>query len=192
MHDFAYCALANVLDPRKLKGKIIIRVGTGDDQKLYQVERSIWGNSSSSRPPAEIQLPSDDPTTVEMFIDWAKRPRSPIVYVPGDYSEEPWISHAVGAWKLGGCLGSDMFQKYALSQFIQNCALTIHGPWKLIEKKAPRNSSLFRFSTHWVAWNVHISGCVTDQYTNLKATELADQIGAAMSDPRTFELDHWY
>ena len=125
-------------------------------------------------------------------MDWAKRPKRSVIYTPGQYSDEPWISKAVTAWFLGKLLGATAFQEYALSQFIQNCAIAVRGPWKLIEEEAPARSPLLRFSNHWVAWNAHLSGPGLNEYTGLRAAHYAKEVTPAMRDPRTFDMKHWY
>ncbi|KAF2233613.1 hypothetical protein EV356DRAFT_533616 [Viridothelium virens] len=128
-----------------------------------------------------------------MFIDWAKRPKDSVFYVPGRYSQEPWLSNAASAWILGQQLQAPAFQRYALSQFVQNCAIVTIGPWAEIEEKAPSQSPLRRFSDHWVAWNSWLCGPGINEYTGLKAAKprLWSKASAA-SDPRTLDLDHWY
>lgn len=127
-----------------------------------------------------------------MFVEWAKRPKPPVIYAPGHYSDEPWISNAAAAWFLGHRLDAAMFQKYALSQFVQNCALAVRGPWRLIEEKAPAQSPLLRFSDHWVAWNSSLSGPGLNEYTGMNAAKHADQVKPSTRDPRILDLNHWY
>lgn len=127
-----------------------------------------------------------------MFLEWAKMPKPPIIYAAGRYSDEPWISNAAAAWLLGHRLKAALFQEYALSQFVQNCALAVRGPWRLIEEKAPAQSPLLRFSEHWVAWNCSLSGPGLNEYTGTSAAKYADQVKPSTRDPRTMELSHWY
>ena len=140
----------------------------------------------------EVDLPNEDPTAAGMFVEWTKRSKPPITYEPGQYSDEPWISNAAAAWLLGHRLEAAMFQEYALSEFIQNCALAIRGPWRLIEEKAPAQSPLLRFSDHWVAWNSSLSGPGLNEYTGTNAARRADQVKPSTRDPRTLDLKHWY
>jgi len=100
--------------------------------------------------------------------------------------------NVAAAWILGHHLDAVMFQKYALSQFIQNCAIAPRGPWKFIEEKAPAQSPLLRFSNHWVAWNSSLSGSGPNEYTSLNAAKLADQVKTSTRDPRILDMNHWY
>lgn len=139
-----------------------------------------------------MSLPGDEPLVFEMFIKWSKKPQKPILYQSSQYSEDPWISKAVPAWVLARRLGAPRFEMYALSQFIQNCAIALQGPWKFIEDNVPPASSLSRFSNHWVAWNTYLSGSGANEYTGLNATRYASQVKASTRDPRILDLDHWY
>jgi len=185
---------------QEMKAKAIIRVGIGSSQKVFHVESAVLCESSAflranfrvSSQVKDVELPDEDPTVVEMFIEWAKRPKQPIIYAPGQYSEEPWISNAAAAWVLGHHLDATRFKEYALSQFVQNCALAARGPWRFIEEKAPAQSPLLQFSNHWVAWNSSLSGLGVNEYTGLNAAKLADQVKISTRDPRTFDLSHWY
>ncbi|KAI4185118.1 MAG: hypothetical protein L6R41_004325 [Letrouitia leprolyta] len=140
----------------------------------------------------DADLPDEASTVAEMYIDWIKTPKQPIIYTPGQYSDEPWLSNAAAAWLLGHQLDATRFQEYALSQFIQNCALVLRGPWKMIEESAPVDSPLRRFSNHWVAWDASLSGSLLNEYENLIAAEQADQVRSSTRDPRTLDLNHWY
>ena len=179
-----------------------MRVGTGVSQQVFHLESTILCESSAfirsyrySLTPSQLKkldLPDEDPTAAEMFVEWAKRPKPPIVYAAGQYSDEPWISNAAAAWFLGHRLDATLFQEYALSQFVQNCALAVRGPWRLIEEKAPAQSPLLRFSKHWVAWNSSLSGPGLNEYTGTNAAKYADQIKPSTRDPRIMDLNHWY
>ncbi|KAL8834150.1 MAG: hypothetical protein Q9170_003897 [Blastenia crenularia] len=194
--------LADHFNARNDKTKTIVRVGTGIGQRVFHVERAVLYNSSasvrshsySSNPShvTDVDLPDGDPIAAEMFVEWAKRPKSPIIYAPGQYSDEPWTSNAAAAWLLGHRLDAAMFQEYALSQFIQNCAVALRGPWKLIEDCAPAESPLRRFSIHWVAWDSSLSGPYSNEYANLDAAKHASQVRSSTRDPRILDLDHWY
>ncbi|MCJ1266326.1 hypothetical protein MMC22_006209 [Lobaria immixta] len=193
----------NEEDALKKRARVIIRVGTGISQKVFHVEsailcgspafvRSYLENSMATSQLKDVELPYEDPIAAEMFVEWAKRPKRPIVYAPGQYSDEPWISNAAAAWLFGHRLDAATFKTYALSQFIQNCALAARGPWRLIEEKAPVQSPLLRFSDHWVAWNSSLSGPGVNEYTGLNAAKHTDQVKPSTRDPRTFDLNHWY
>ncbi|KAL8673305.1 MAG: hypothetical protein Q9168_002267 [Polycauliona sp. 1 TL-2023] len=177
--------------------KAVLRVGTGSSQQIYHVDRDIlFGSSALVRPHSctatDIDLPDEDPIVAEMFVTWAKTPQPPIVYVPGQYSDEPWISNAAPAWLFGHHLDAAMFQQYALSQFIQNCAMVLRGPWKWIEETAPAGSPLRRFSNHWVAWDSCLSGSDLNEYTDLDAVKHTGQVRPSTRDPRKLDLIHWY
>lgn len=185
-----------------MRDKIIIRVGTGNNQQVFHLESILlceysafirsYLHSLTPSQPNDVDLPDEDPTAVEMFVEWTKRPKPPIIYAAGQYSDEPWISNAASAWFLGHRLDAALFQEYALSQFIQNCALAVRGPWRLIEEKAPAESPLLRFSKHWVAWNSSLSGPGLNEYTGTKAAKYADQIRPSTRDPRIMDFNHWY
>jgi hypothetical protein len=127
-----------------------------------------------------------------MFLEWIKNPESPISYSPDGYSEEPWLSNAAAAWVLAKKLHAVEFEEYALSQFIQNCALPAFGPWKYIETMAPPGSSICRFSDHWVAWNYHLAGSGRNEFSDLKGKSRAVQVTEKTRDPRIYDIDHWY
>ena len=194
--------LAHCFDFRNKKAKLIIRVGTGINQQLFHLESTALCEASAfirsylhSLAPSEpnsVDLPDEDATAVEMFVDWAKTPKPPIIYTVGQYSDEPWTSNAAAAWLLGHRLDAASFQEYALSQFVQNCALAIRGPWRLIEEKAPAQSPLLRFSKHWVAWNSSLCGPGLNEYTGTNAAKYADQVKPSTRDPRIMDLNHWY
>jgi hypothetical protein len=145
-----------------------------------------------SSSPEEIELPYEDPSAFEIFIQWCKKPTQPIKYQPGQYTEEPWTSQAVAAWMLGHSFGAQRYEIYALSQFIQNCAIMLHGPWKYIEDNIPSKSALSRFSNHWVAWNAHYSSSGTNEYSNLLAARHSSKVKPSTRDPRILDLHHWY
>lgn len=185
---------------RKRAKEITIRVGTCISQKVFRLESGMlcgdlaFVHSDLENPLAssrlkEVELPDEDPIAAEMFIEWAKRPKQPILYVPGQYSDEPWMSNAAAAWLLGHRLDEVLFQTYALSQFFQNCASAVRGPWRLIEEKAPAQSPLLRFSDHWVAWNSSLCGSGPNEYTGLNAAKHADQVKPCKRDPRTLDLN---
>jgi len=198
MRSEIYQALNSRANFSPSRTTVVLKVGTGNDEKTYQVDanalRALSGYFrtyfSGSR--ELLAFPDDDPLVFEMFLEWSKRPKRPIHYHPGQYSEEPWISNAVPAWMLAHRLGVPRFEMYALSQFIQNCAIAIKGPWKFIEDNVPSTSSLFRFGAHWVAWNTSLSGIGANEYTGLRAAVNAAQVNNSTRDPRIYDLDHWY
>lgn len=127
-----------------------------------------------------------------MFIEWSRKPKKPIQYQPGQYSEEPWISKAVLAWMLGCRFSAPRFEAYALSQFIQNCAVILQGPWKFIDDQIPSSSSISLFNQYWVAWNCYLSGSGVNEYSGLSGSRKVSQVKPSTRDPRLLELDHWY
>jgi len=138
------------------------------------------------------EFPECSSAVKELFVNWIKSPRKPIKYKVGNYSGEPWISNAAEACVLARELGSVDFEKYALSEIIQNCAMAIFGPWKHIERKALLKTPLRRFSDHWIAWNCHFTGRPDNEYRGLIAARMASLVGPETRDPRTFDLIHWY
>jgi hypothetical protein len=132
------------------------------------------------------------PLVFGQFIQWVNHPRHPIKYKPSAYSEDFWIEYAVSAWFLAFDLGAAQFGKYALSQFIQNCSLALFGPWRFIETNASMETSLRRFSNHWVAWNYHLVGRESSEYAGLQATGMVTSITEQTKDPRLYSLGHWY
>jgi hypothetical protein len=135
---------------------------------------------------------SYDPTVLGLFTQWLSNPQLPRVYSPTEYSDKIWTDHAVHAWYLAQELSAGVFEKYALSHFIQNCALAAFGPWKLIEERGPEDGSLSKFSRHWVAWNYHLAGSGACEYDGLNATKLAHLVTGETRDPRIYDLEHWY
>lgn len=132
------------------------------------------------------------PLVFQLFLDFCQRPIEPIKYRPGHYSVEPWVSSSAAAWILSVELRARRFEKYALSQFIQNCAIIAKGPWADIEDRAPEGSSLCKFSKHWIAWNTSLSHSWTHEYLGLEAAELAKFVTSETRDPRIFDIDHWF
>ena len=178
---------------------IDIRVGTGNYAKVFHINKNLICNSSeyfadvcSSNSSDGIDLAEDDPVVFDLFFQWVRRPESPIPYIPDRYSEEPWRSSAAAAWVLARKLQAADFQKYALSQFIQNCASAAFRPWEYIEGEAPLRSPIRRFSDHWVAWNFHPAGPGTNEFSGLQAARQARLVTEKTRDPRTYDIEHWY
>jgi hypothetical protein len=139
------------------------------------------------------QFPVSSPILEELFADWINSRPKPIKYKAGNYSSESWIENAAEACVLARERGSAGFERYALSQFIQNCSMTFFEPWYYIEQNASPGTPLRRFSDHWIAWDSHFSGKrQPNQYTGLKATRNAWMVGPETRDPRTFDLAHWF
>ncbi|KAH0561970.1 hypothetical protein GP486_003321 [Trichoglossum hirsutum] len=140
-----------------------------------------------------IDLDEDDPVVFDLFLKWLRNPDPPITYNPDGQSQEPWLSNSAAAWILGKKLRTtEGFKKYALSQFIQNCALAAFGPWDTIEREAPPGSPLRRFSDHWVAWNCRLSGSGANEFTGLHAALRAPLVPENTRDPRIYDIEHWY
>jgi hypothetical protein len=57
------------------------------------------------------------------FASWINHPRPPKTYAPASYSPEFWVDNAVPMWFLAHEIGASGLERYALSHFIQNCAL---------------------------------------------------------------------
>jgi hypothetical protein len=126
------------------------------------------------------------------FGKWINHPGPPKPYVPRDYSRDFWTDNALPMWLLAHEIGSPNLEKFALSHFIQNCTLFEVGPWETIERRAPWDSSLRRFSDYWVAWNYSLAGSGWNEYAGLRATHLAVGITDETRDPRTLDQIHWY
>jgi hypothetical protein len=178
-----------------------IRVGTGDkhakvfhaDQNTICCASKYFEELLSSSTSRQIDLADEDPLVFDLFLQWARSPQVPICFSPGQYSKEPWISNAVSAWFLARKLGAAGFEDYALSQFIQNCALAAFGPWEYIENKAPSGSPLRRFSDQWVAWNAYLSGPGINEFTGLGAAAWGIWfVSDRMRDPRFYDIEHWH
>jgi hypothetical protein len=132
------------------------------------------------------------PDVFDQFIRWVNHPRQPIKYKPSSCSEDFWIECAASAWFLALDLGAIQFERYALSQFIQNCSLSLFGPWKSIESSTSKGASLRKFSDYWVAWNFYLSGGGNSEYSGLLATKMVSSIADPTKDPRKYSLEHWY
>jgi hypothetical protein len=142
-------------------------------------------------PPDNVNL-EEDPEVLGMFSEWANKQEEPLLFEQDRVSEEPWFSKAAHAFILATKLRASKFERYALSQFIQNCAMMPFGPWAYIESEAPLKSSLRRFSSHWIAWNVHLAGGRAGEFDGLQAVGLAISVTDYARDPRVYDLDHWY
>lgn len=152
----------------------------------YFANRCRWGRETC------IQLGEDDPIAFDMFVHWLLQRAEPISYKPNSYSEEPWRSKSATAWLLARKLRAVQFRRFALSQFVQNCALSDLSTWVCIEKEAASKSPLRRFSEHWIAWNFHLAAGVPSEFANLKAAQRANEVTQTTRDPRIYDLNHWY
>ncbi|RDI87048.1 hypothetical protein Vi05172_g2963 [Venturia inaequalis] len=146
---------------------------------------------SNTEPKSECEIRCH-PLVFGQFIDWVNNPRHPIRYKASAYSDEFWIEHAASAWFLSVELQAASFERYALSQFIQNCSMALFGPWDFIEKNALAGSSLRKFSEYWVAWNSRLAGKGRSEYAGLKATESVILTTDQTKDPRNYSLEHWF
>jgi len=142
--------------------------------------------------PAVVLLPGEDAAAFGMFSTWLERQPPPLEFDPDRCSEEPWFSSAAKAWALGKRLQAPRFERYALSQFVQNCAFMPFGPWKFVENVAEHRTPLRRFSDHWVAWNFYLAGGEPSEYAELEAASIVSSVTKKTSDPRFFDLSHWY
>lgn len=183
-----------------------VQVGSGKGLKIFIVNKSLLCSASAYcriRLAPELKIKEQaiilngfgfeplifEPLIFEIFLQWISNPAPRIAYDPDGLPQEPWLSNAATAWLLGRKLEcSDDFDKYALSQFIQNCAFMLFGPWELIEKQATKGS-LCRFSDHWVAWNYQFAGPEPNEYSGLRATRVPTK---PISDPRIYDIEHWY
>ena len=140
----------------------------------------------------ELSLPRHVPLAFQLFLDFYQEPSEPIGYKPCQYSKGPWATKSTDAWLLAVELGARRLEKYAVSQFVQNCAIAIDGPWQLIEERAEVGSALLRFSNHWVAWNASFSSGKPNEYLALDAAKLVVDVTRDTRDPRIFDIEHWY
>ncbi|KAF2973065.1 hypothetical protein GQX73_g611 [Xylaria multiplex] len=127
-----------------------------------------------------------------LYEEWIKKKPSPIRFEAGRYSQEPWLSESLEAWVLARKLQVPDFEKYALSEFIQNCSLASFGPWDYIERAIPQGSPLRRFSDYWVAWNYFWVRGSASEFSGLDASRLVGRARDSTVDPRTYDIIHWY
>ncbi|KAI3329779.1 hypothetical protein F4824DRAFT_377802 [Ustulina deusta] len=117
---------------------------------------------------------------------------SPIRFEAGRCSQEPWLSKSLEAWVLARKLHVSDFEKYALSEFIQNCSLAALGPWDYIERTIPQGSQLRRFSDYWVAWNYFLLRGCASEFSGPNAIRLVTRLKNSTADPRIYDIIHWY
>jgi hypothetical protein len=177
-----------------------VQVGAEENLEIFIVNKNLLCGASeycrrrfapeSKYKEEAVILEDFEPLIFEIFLQWTSNPAPRLAYDPDALPQEPWLSNAATTWLLGKKLQcSDEFDKYALSQFIQNCAFMIFGPWKLIENEATKGS-LHRFSDHWVVWNHKLAGPGPNEYSGLRAVRTALIIPE--TDPRTYDIEHWY
>jgi hypothetical protein len=159
---------------------------------LFHSATTFSNDITGSRVVFPPDLIEDDPMVFDMFVDWLDQQEDPRPYIPLQYSPEPWRSHAATAWVFGQRIRAAQFERYALSQFITNCATVNLTVWKYIEMRAEDKSSLRRFSNHWIAWNHHLVPAGQGEYKDLSAAKLVSSVSDDTIDPRIFDLDHWY
>jgi hypothetical protein len=108
-----------------VEGLIDVAIGTGSKTKTFQVPKASLYRQSTYFSKKEctgiIVLEDLDPVSFALFCQWVHKPAKPIEYWAEGYTEETWISNAAAAWVLAKKLRAPRFEKYALSQFIQNC-----------------------------------------------------------------------
>ncbi|KAJ2897398.1 uncharacterized protein MKZ38_004699 [Zalerion maritima] len=143
---------------------------------------------TSSRKPAATR----DEDAIALYNKWKITKDRPITYTPANSSPEPWNTKAAHAFVLAVELHNRDFERYALSQFVQNCGFMPFGPWTYIEKTTELYSAVRLFSNHWVAWNLKISDGHAKEYEGLAAANLVDQVPREVRDPRIYDLEHWY
>ncbi|EPE30995.1 hypothetical protein GLAREA_03962 [Glarea lozoyensis ATCC 20868] len=184
-----------VLNPSQ---PVRITVGSDQTQKDFLVPKDALCIASKyfarlSTIGSDLYLPEDDPSIFAMFAKWIIDQEKPATYDPTQtIASEPWTSKAACAWVLGLKLQAAEFQRFALSKFIQTCALAIEGPWAYVERHAPVGSPLRLFSDHWVAWNCSFAGRGNNEYSALEASKKAHLVTKDTRDPRTFDIQHWY
>jgi hypothetical protein len=180
--------------------RVDVRVGTGYEAKTFQISKKLLCENSgyfkklcSTDSKERIDFEDDDPVVFGLFLKWVRSPAAAITYNPEGQLQEPWLSHSAEAWLLGKKLrATASFQRYALSQFIQTCAVLPFGPWEKVEKEAPSRSPLRRFSDHWVAWNSRLFGPGTNEFSHLHAARRAHSVPEMARDPRIYDIEHWY
>lgn len=191
-----------ILAPKENVGtheSVEVQVGSEECLKIFIISKTLLCEASeycrlrftpeSKCKEKAVILNDFEPLIFEIFLQWISNPAPRVAYDPDGLPQEPWLSHAATAWLLGKKLQcSDAFDRYTLSQFIQNCAFMAFGPWKLIEKEATKGS-LCRFSDHWVAWNYRLAGPEPNEYSGLRATKIPI---SPVSDPRIYDIEHWY
>ncbi|KAJ9656415.1 hypothetical protein H2198_004993 [Neophaeococcomyces mojaviensis] len=192
-------AVSEEFSPLVPETSIEIRVGIGNVARLFTVHKEILCQAShyfddkcKASQDTTIHLDQDDPNAFDMFAQWLSRQDCPVPYKALSYSEEPWRSNSASACFLGKKLRATSFEKFALSQFIQNCVLSDVSTWKHIEEKTSAHIPLRRFSDYWVAWNFHFAAGGPSEFTGLQATRMVDSIMDSTKDPRIYDLDHWY
>lgn len=176
-----------------------VKVGSAGKVKAFQIERDLichlspfirdklwnpWEN--------QISLDKYEPVAFDLFSKWIHGHETPEVYISIQLSEEPWLSYGADICLLAMKLQCPNFEKEALSHFIRCCALAPFGPWAQIEREAPQQTPLRRFSNHWVAWNFYLSGCGKNEYTSLEAASFASLVTGQTRDPRIFDIEHWF
>ncbi|KAF8850414.1 hypothetical protein BDZ45DRAFT_661857 [Acephala macrosclerotiorum] len=177
-----------------------IHVGTGSSSSIFNVSRVVICQYSghitslcdSSHSPSDPITVAANPAVFSLFVDWLVAQPTPISFDPDRPAVEPWVSLASAACILASELDAPAFEKYALSQFIQNVALAPFVPWADIERDAPVKSSIRRFSNHWIAWNAHLAGSGPNEFSELAAAQLASRVTDQTRDPRLYHIDHWY
>jgi len=179
---------------------INIKVGSAGKVKTFQIERDLICHLSPfirdtlSNPWVlnEISLEKYEPVAFELFSKWIHGHEIPEVYISVQDSEEPWLSYGADICLLAMKLRCPNFEKEALAHFMQSCALVPFGPWAQIEREAPQETPLRRFSNYWVAWNFYLSGCRKNEYTSLEATSFAGIVTGETLDPRILDIEHWF
>jgi hypothetical protein len=174
-------------------------VGSAGKAKAFQIERDLIRHLSPFIRDAlwnpwenEISLDKYEPVAFDLFSKWIHGHETPEVYIPIQLSEEPWLSNGADICLLAMKLQCLNFEKEALFHFIRYCALAPFGPWAQIEREAPQQSPLRRFSNHWVAWNFYLSACGKSEYMSLEAASFASQVTGQTRDPRIFDIEHWF
>ncbi|KAF4959666.1 hypothetical protein FSARC_10653 [Fusarium sarcochroum] len=178
---------------------VTILCGDDGDIVSFQLERSKACSTSrylatylANKTTPEITISDIYPEELRWFRDWIWGHKTLVDNKENLCMREPWLSNATQAWLLGQRLEAPEFQKFCLERFIDNCALALFGPWKIIEENAGANSPLRRFSNHWIAWNVSLVQDGPHEYRGLKAVALAKDVDEYTGDPRKYGQEHWY
>jgi hypothetical protein len=180
---------------------IEIQIGDGFQSKTFHSVVDVLSSHSARMndffnncPTFNVLIfPKWEPSIFELFEQFTLSSQQPVLYQPCQYyTEEQWDERALHACFLAIDLDAQHFLRYALSIFIQNCALESYETWEGIEEKLGKGNPLRRFSDHWIAWNSYLAGDITHEYTGLAAEPLVTLVTDETNDPRIMELEHWF
>jgi hypothetical protein len=178
-----------------------IQIGDGIKSKTFHSVVDVLSSHSArmndffnSCPTFNVLIfPNWEPLIYELFEQFTLSSPQPVQYQPCQYyTEAHWDESALHACFLAIELDAQHFLRYALSIFIQNCALESYETWEEIEEKLAEGNPLRRFSDHWIAWNSYLAGDITHEYIGLIAEPLVRLVTDETSDPRIMDLEHWF